>query len=228
MLEVRTEGPGDAPAIVVLCHGFGADEGDLVPLAGSLSTSTSLRFAFPRAPHPFPTGWGPGRAWFPDTEPELASFVTGEFFAHLDQLDPPSLGGAGELLAASARGLRGPAPDRRLLVGGFSQGAMVACEAMLAAGLRADGLICLSGSVIAAARWQALARARPLAGVPVFQAHGDVDPVLPFEAGLRLGETLDLAGGERTFVRFPGGHGIPPEVLDRLSSWLDAVCATGQ
>lgn len=228
MLERRTVGPDDALATVVLCHGFGAAEADLVPLASSLSTATSLRYVFPRAPHAFPVGWGAGRAWFPDTEREFAAFVTGEMFAHLDQLDPPSLADAGAMLATT---LREAEPDRhggrrRLLVGGFSQGAMVVCEAMLAAGLRADGLIVLSGSVIAAVRWRSLAAARPLAGVPAFQAHGDADPVLPFDSGAKLGETLDAAGAERTFVRFAGGHGIPPQVLQRLSSWIDAVCAT--
>lgn len=250
VLEVRTVGPDDAPATIVLCHGFGADEADLVPLAQTLDAATPLRLAFPRAPHAFPPAWGPGRAWFPDTAPEIASFVTGELFAHLDELDPPSLADAGRSLAETVDTLvagdghsgdgERPRPDegeanaddaagsraggRRLFVGGFSQGAMVAAEAMLAAGLRADGLIVLSGALIAAGRWCSLVGSRPLAGVPVFQSHGDADPVLPFESGARLGELLDTAGAPRTFVRFSGGHGIPPEVPERLSSWIDAGC----
>lgn len=225
MLEGRTVGPADARATVVLCHGFGADEHDLIPLTSSLSTATSLRFVFPRAPHAFPSGWGAGRAWFPDSEAELAGFVTGEMFAHLDQVDPPALTDAGTMLASTVRAVEGVGGRQRLLVGGFSQGAMVACEAMLAAGLRADGLIVLSGALIAAARWRSLAAARPLSGVSVFQAHGEADPVLPFESGRLLGETLEFAGAAPTFVRFAGGHGIAPEVLDKLSVWIDAACA---
>lgn len=105
---------------------------------------------------------------------------------------------------------------------------MVACEAVLAAGIRPRGLLVLSGALIARERWQRLARdAAPNipspAGLSVFQSHGTTDPVLPVETGKALGDLLDDAGAIRAWLEFDGGHGIPPGVVDAASAWISKV-----
>lgn len=230
MLECTAVGPQDADLLIVLCHGFGADERDLVPLAEAISTPVPARWLFPRAPWGLPSGWGTGRAWFPRDPGEIAAFATGETFANLAPVDPPALAESGSDLARAvrlcSRGSSRQQSECLTIVGGFSQGSMVACEALLGGGLEADGLVVLSGALIAAERWRAHADrdgSGALAGIPVFHSHGRADPVLPFAAGARLGTLLDEAGAARTFVGFDGGHGIPPHVVERLSAWIATV-----
>ncbi|TVQ27106.1 MAG: phospholipase [Spirochaetaceae bacterium] len=222
MLDFIQAGPDDAPPIaptVVLCHGFGANMHDLAAIAGE-ATAPSYRWIFPQAPAEIP-GYPAGRAWFPRTPGELLQFASGADFHDLAGMDPDGLRASGEelidLLTSVGTDLS------RTVIGGFSQGAMVAIEAVLSAagGELPAGLAVLSGSLIAANRWAGMAPG--IAKVPVFQSHGTVDPVLPFEQATRLREVLIGAGASVDFVEFAGGHGVPPEVVDRLGAFIARV-----
>lgn len=223
MLDAIVRGSESSDVAVVLCHGFGADAADLASLAGGLDPGEHAYYVFPNAPHLLPHGWGAGRAWFPEEPGEIVSFATGELFRKLALLDPPGLEASGAMLAET---VNDAAAGRRLILGGFSQGAMVACEAVLSGGLRPDALLVFSGALIAERRWTDLiaAGSSPFAGLPVIQSHGRLDSVLPFDAGVALGTLLDRGGAERTFFEFNGDHGIPPQLLpavtDRLADLL--------
>jgi phospholipase/carboxylesterase len=56
--------------------------------------------------------------------------------------------------------------------------------------------------------------------LPVFQSHGTRDPLLPFAVAERLRHELDSAGMRVSFTSFDDGHGIPPEVMRDLGTWL--------
>ena len=73
------------------------------------------------------------------------------------------------------------------------------------------------------AQWTELARKR--AGLPVLQAHGTHDPILPYPAALELKRVLDDAGVRVRFHSFPGGHGIDGAALELFGEMLLEVCA---
>jgi phospholipase/carboxylesterase len=108
-----------------------------------------------------------------------------------------------------------------VVLGGFSQGAMVSCDVALRSDFRLAGLVLLSGTLVAASEWAGQMAARK--GMHVFQSHGREDPLLPFSLAERLRDELRGAGLDVQWVPFTGGHGIPPTVLEELGEFLGNV-----
>ena len=132
---------------------------------------------------------------------------------------PPGLGIAaarvGDLLTAIGRSPGGP-----IVLGGFSQGAMVASEVAFRSDTPLAGLVLLSGTVVDEASWRAgYARRR---GLPVFVAHGRRDGVLPFASSDRMRQDLHAAGLAVTWYPFDGSHALPADVVAELNRFLSA------
>jgi phospholipase/carboxylesterase len=108
------------------------------------------------------------------------------------------------------------------VLGGFSQGAMIATDLALRLEEPPAALVVLSGAPVGEAEWEKRAPAR--AGLRVLQTHGRQDPVLPFAFGEAVRDLLHTAGLEVEFLPFDGGHGVPPEALAALATLLSA-CA---
>ncbi len=107
---------------------------------------------------------------------------------------------------------------KKMILGGFSQGAMLAMDVALRSEREIAGLVLLSGTLLAEREWKPLMKAR--AGLRVFQSHGSEDPILPYALAVRLRDELASAGLDVTFEAFRGPHAIPPSVLHALSQWL--------
>ncbi len=134
--------------------------------------------------------------------------------------DPPGLDVArGQVLDMLEQLLEstGTAPHH-LLLGGFSQGGILACDVAFRSEVPLGGLVVLSGAPVAETIWTHTLPARR--SLPVFQSHGTDDPLLPFEAGQRLHQLMKAAGLTVDFAQFRGGHGVPPNVLERLNLFL--------
>ncbi len=216
-------GAGTRTVTVVLLHGFGADADDLAPLADLFDPQREYRWLFPQAPYRV-TLFGPSsRAWFPRTEAEIAAAATGVYFQRLRERDPETLRDAGREVAAFCRELD-LAPEKTVL-GGFSQGAVVALEATLADGFSPfspAALTVLSGALIAERRWrEQLPNA--VAGVPVLQSHGSADEILTLSEATALSELLIEGGARVEFHRFEGGHSIPSELAGPFGRLLQEV-----
>ena len=210
-------GNGAGTVAVVVLHGFGADYGDLVPLASVIDPAGSLDWHFLRAPLQLQyAGTVYGRAWFPDREDEMAQALQGDYFRDLEALDPPGLRSSGRQVREYIQrfGLGG----KELFVGGFSQGAMVAAESVLHDGVTPAGLFLLSGALIAGKRTAEEARSLP--GCRFFQSHGTEDLILPLAAARRLHDVLDDAGWVGQLHTFSGGHSVPEEIVVQLRGWL--------
>jgi phospholipase/carboxylesterase len=215
------EGGGDGP-LCVLLHGFGAPGTDLVPLFRALSVPREVRFAFPAAPLVLdpsaPAEYAP-RAWWLIDMLRLQSQIREEP-AKLARQTPaglePARAAVEGMLDAFERELN--APRERIVLVGFSQGAMLACDVALRSTRPLAGLVLLSCAPISADDWQKLAPAQK--GLRVLQSHGRADPVLPFHGGEWLRDFLQGAGLAVEWVPFSGGHGIPDGVLDRLGAFL--------
>jgi phospholipase/carboxylesterase len=109
----------------------------------------------------------------------------------------------------------------QLVLGGFSQGAMLATDVTLRAERPPAALVILSGSLIARDEWLASMPAR--AGLPVLQSHGRADPVLAYDVAEELRDELVKAGLSVEFQAFNGGHGIPNGVVDSLGRLMGRV-----
>jgi phospholipase/carboxylesterase len=206
----------DASALTVIClHGYGADMRDLAPLAPEIPVERSVRWLFPDGPEVL--DWG-GRAWFPI---DVAAFEEAQRSGKSRDLS----GGEPEGMAESRLELQTfiaelGVPWDRLVLMGFSQGAMMAVDLALRAAQAPAGVAILSGTFVDKKTVAALAPKR--AGLAFFQSHGSVDPILGFQEALKLETALKAAGWKGELRRFEGGHGIPPELLPELGEWLRA------
>ncbi|OIO11728.1 MAG: hypothetical protein AUJ52_01650 [Elusimicrobia bacterium CG1_02_63_36] len=209
-----------AEAVVVCCHGYGADAADLAPLAGQIPTRRTVRWVFPDAPDPLSSApWSGGRQWFPiDEEALLRAQVLGTCRDFAGSR-PPGIDAAAkslrDLIAKTAP------PSGKFLIGGFSQGSMVALEAALLQGPAASGVFILSGNLVDADGTAARAPARK--ATPFFQTHGEQDPMLGFDGAKKLEAALTAAGWNGRLRPFQGGHGIPPEALSALGEFIDSA-----
>jgi phospholipase/carboxylesterase len=206
---------------VVLLHGFGAPGDDLVPL-GQVMDVPGARWVLPAAPLQPPMLAG-GRAWWMlDLEKLERSIASGEPRDLSDEKSPLGMADARAHVLALLQSLfdEGVTPEK-LVLGGFSQGAMLACDVALHLPKPPAALVLLSGAPIALETWTPLLPR--LSGVPVFQSHGRADALLSFAAAEKLSERLRASGARLEWLPFAGGHEIPRQVLAALESFLRRV-----
>ena len=217
------EGGGDGPMIVLL-HGFGAGGDDLVALADWIDAPEGTRWVFPAGPLTLSPLYGDARAWWmidlERLERELAGGRPADRAAEVPEGLAAARGAVLGLLDALAREHR--RRDDAFVLGGFSQGAMLSVDVALH-GARPRGLVLLSGTLVAEAEWRP--RLAALAGLRVFQSHGTKDGLLSFAGAEKLRAFLVEGGAEVGFVPFPGGHEIPPPVLELLEDFLPHALA---
>jgi phospholipase/carboxylesterase len=221
------EGGGDGPMLVLL-HGYGAPGEDLVPLGRQLALPPAVRFAFPAAPLVLEMGLPPersGRAWWPIDMVELQRAVMLGDTESLMSRVPAGLAEARSRVLGLLEALeRDHAVTRnKLVLGGFSQGAMLATDVTLRAETAPAALAILSGSLIAKPEWLPLMKKR--AGLPVLQSHGRTDPVLSYAVAEALRDELVAAGVAVEFVSFNGGHGIPNGAVESLGRLVTRATA---
>ena len=222
-LNARVVGPADAKITAVLLHGFGASGDDLVPLSQYLDAPA--RYVFPEAPIALGGPYGGGRAWFrldlDKMERELRSGTQRDRRAEV----PDGLHEVRAQVAQFMTELQAKLaiPNPALVLGGFSQGAMIALDAALHRDVAPAGLVLMSGTLLAEAEWQPLFA--KLAGVPIELSHGKRDPLLPFAVSELLRDRLTAAGAVVDWQPFDGGHEIPPPVLDAVAELLTKLAA---
>jgi phospholipase/carboxylesterase len=192
--------------MVILIHGRGADMHDLADLAPMLDTSGGCRFVFPNAPKPFEPypGMAMGWTWFEGWPPEHASVVESrrEMLAFIDAITAMY-----------------PTPDDRLVIAGFSQGALMALDSGLRTAKRPAGIVAMSGGLYE----QELVDLAPRAGLPVLIAHGTADDVVPVQYARRARHVLEAAGLDVTFREYPMSHQVAQEEAEDVRAFLEKV-----
>jgi phospholipase/carboxylesterase len=189
-----------APAVVLL-HGMGADEYDLLPLARQLPGNAI--YISVRAPLPFE--WG-GATWHRISEDI--------------QPDPETFRKSFDLLQrflSQAKSTYPIDPDRLYLLG-FSMGAGMAVATVLRDPSSVAGIAALSGylpeDVGIDYDW------KDIAGKPIFIGHGSVDPLVPPDRSHRMSSLLTEAGADVSFHEYPMGHSISEDEFQDLVAWL--------
>ena len=206
--------------VCVMLHGFGAGGDDLVPLADHFRAPPGTRWVFPAAPLELGGLYGDARAWWlidlARLERDLMSGRASDRAAEV----PAGLAEARAAMTAVLDDVRAVlgVPDERVVLGGFSQGAMLSLDVALHAERALAGLVLMSGTLIAEQEWTSRLAARR--GLRVVQSHGQRDALLPFAAAERLRDLMKEAGLDVTWVPFRGQHEIPPPVVAAVGDFL--------
>lgn len=207
---------GPRKGAIILFHGYGADNQDLASLANAVGSPANVAWYFPNGPHTVQIGpHMTGRAWFPLRFAELEA----EGFDFTQSM-PEGMSRAveGALKAVEDLRQKQKLEWNQIVLGGFSQGAMVALEVALRASEQPAGVTLFSGTLV---NEPALTEsANKKRGLRFFQSHGIQDPVLPFALAEKLDTTLNQAGMDGMLFSFRGGHEIPVPVLREWASWL--------
>jgi phospholipase/carboxylesterase len=204
-LEARVrEADGKNPAgALVLLHGRGADENDLYPLLDFFDPDRRLVAATPRAPLALPPG---GWHWYAFRE---VGYPDPETF---DRVFPVAADWLDTFLAD-----RGLSHDR-LVLGGFSQGAVMTYALGLGSGRpRPAAMIALSGFMPTVEGFE-LDLSQPLP--PFAIGHGTLDPVISVEFGRAARDRLVASGADVTFREAPIPHAIDPSFARELPAWI--------
>jgi phospholipase/carboxylesterase len=199
---------GEPEGLLVLHHGRGADEHDLLPLGDVLDPQRRLHVASPRAPLTLP-GW-PGHHWYvvprvgyPDPETFQAAYR--ELASFHDELWERT----------------GVAPERTVL-GGFSMGSVMSYSL----GLGADrpvpaGILAFSGFVPVVDGWEPQLAERE--SVRAFIAHGRNDPIMGVDFARRARQLLEDGGLAVEYHESDAGHQIDAAHVPAAVDWLAAV-----
>ena len=194
---------GDAAGLLVLHHGRGADEQDLLPLADVLDPQRRVHVVAPRAPLRLPGG--PGYHWYlvprvgyPDPDTFHAAYrALADFHDQLWQrfrLDP-----------------------ERTVLGGFSMGSVMSYSLGLGPDRPAPaGILAFSGFIPTVEGW---APQIPRS-TGVFIAHGRTDPIMDVDFARTAKRLLEEAGMDVDYHETDGGHTIDPNTIQPAADWL--------
>ena len=194
---------GEPEGALVLFHGRGADERDLFPLLDALDQERRLVGATPRGPLSLPPG---GAHWYVlggIGTPESVTFDA-SYSAASEWLE--------DFLSQHEVGYD------RLVLGGFSQGGVMAYSLGLGEGRPRPAALAVFSSFIPTVEGFSVDLSPPL--LPVAIGHGTLDPVIGVEWGRRAKELLERAGGDVLYRETPMYHQIDPEFVREVSVWL--------
>jgi phospholipase/carboxylesterase len=208
MVHLTREPAGDPEGALILLHGRAVDERDLYPMLDELDPDRKLFGMTPGAPYTnVPPG---GRHWYvieqvghPDEQTFIDTMET--LCRFLDD----------EL---RARGI----PWDKTVIGGFSQGAAVACAAALGMGRpKAAGLLMLSGFYPMVQGWKLDPRAKR--GMPVYVTHGVYDPIIPIGFGRKARDLLNDGGLHVVFREARVQHSVDFALIPEIRYWVASV-----
>lgn len=216
---IAVDAPDSAPAIVLL-HGYGAHFRDLFPLYQMLRPQSPCAWYFPNGPVKVFTGMPEfGRAWFPLDPERLQMLAAARDYVAVAKMNYAGMDDTTEQLSAFLNTIA--SRHENLIIGGFSQGAMLATNVAMNTDIPLSALTLFSTSIAKQEEWSRAATKRNQ--LPVFQSHGLYDPVLPFTLAETMRELMIKAGWQVAFHEFPGMHEIPPQVLSTYRSFLDRL-----
>ncbi len=209
---LEIEPAGAAGAAVIWMHGLGADAHDFygIPSELGLPADLHVRYVFPNAPR-IPVTINQGlimRAWY-----DVAGFGA------RDQDEAGIRRSAKWIDELIAREVDRGVPAGRVVLVGFSQGGAMALFAGLRYPESLAGVMCLSGYLLLSDALEAEA-SDANRSVPIFQAHGTADPMVPLALGQGAREGLERAGYEVDYREYPMPHAVCREEVRDIGDWL--------
>ncbi len=206
--------------LVIFFHGYGSDATDLVSLANVIKAPSGATWIFPQGTiEVLVDGNNKAQAWF-QTDVKALEKATAEG-RHLDiaNTTPGGMKNAREKIFQLVEELK--VPWSNVILGGFSQGAMLATMTALMCKEMPKGLIILSGALIDQRTW--IDKAKTKVGLKFFQSHGTEDEILSLDGALKLEKVLTDAGLKGRLQSFEGGHEIPQEVISGINRFIASL-----
>lgn len=192
--------------MVVMLHGWGGNESSMWIFSRLIPPGTAI--FTPRAPIELSTG--SGAVWFRHAGSRLHPHPAG-----LQE----SVTRLGHFIASLPRLY--PVDPARLILLGFSQGAMVGNTLTIAQPGTTMALASLAGTVPAGET--ITYRPNTLTNLPVFMANGKKDTLIPLELARQSRNTLEQLGATVTYGEYSVGHKVNNRALDDLQHWLAGV-----
>ena len=209
-----------AKVAVILCHGFGAPGTDLLGISPEVAKQSAqamdeVEYIFPAAPIELDPMFESRAWWMIDVDKIQQLMAKGEF-RELGSSTPAELPTCRQAIIEIIEDakIRHEIDDSKVVLGGFSQGSMLALDVGLNHSKPLGGLILWSSALINQAEWTE--RAGTQESLHIFQSHGTIDPILPFAGAELLREMLKENGHDVEFLRFAGPHTIPEEGYDAV------------
>ncbi len=211
---------------VLWLHGLGADGNDFAPIVpellardGSPRDWPALRFVFPHAPVRAVTinGGARMRAWYDIRDMDLNHRADHDGVAE-------SVIQVNALIARE--GERG-VPAHRVMLIGFSQGGAITLAAGLARSAPLAGLAGLSTYLPMLPALAAAALQPGAVSQPLFMAHGQFDPVVPFAGGQMSAQAMREMGFDVQWHAYPMQHSVCAQEIRDLGDWMGARFAAG-
>jgi phospholipase/carboxylesterase len=207
LVHLVREPSGEPQGALVLLHGRGADERDLVPLLDVLDPDRRLVGLTPGAPLHLPPG---GRHWY--------------VVPRVGYPDPPTFHASYAALTSLLDDwLRERGIDwSQTVIGGFSMGCVMSYATALGPGRPAPaGILAISGFIPTVEGWEP--RLDERGDLPVLISHGSRDPVISVEFARDARERLRSAGLAVEYHEHGGGHQLDPQSLPRMTEWVTGL-----
>lgn len=200
LIKIKQSASNPTAPVLFLLHGLASDERDLIGMAPQLNLD--LEIVSLRAPHM--TGYS-GYSWF-----DIEFLPDGS-----RKIDSEQAVESRNLVTQEIEAYAG----RKIVIAGFSQGAMVAC------GVALDQPNLVSAAWLMSGRWiPAWGRDSYWGHLPFLVQHGREDAVLNIAEGRELAGKLREAGQEVTWREYAMGHQVSIESLRDATSWLRTQC----
>lgn len=211
-IECLTVKGQEAHTAVIFFHGYGANMNDLFPL-WEMWHQEKFSWFFPNGVLTLPMGHYEGRAWFSIDIERLERAIREGTTRDMDQVIPPEFDET--LKQMEQLILEVSQKYSKIIIGGFSQGAMCASHLAMRSHLPLDGLVLLSGNLIAQTQFPQMAK-----GLPFYKAHGTQDPILSLDGAQNLEKKLQSLNFQGKLHVFKGGHEIPMSVINEVKNFL--------
>jgi phospholipase/carboxylesterase len=211
LVHVERLAAGEPRGMLVLLHGRGADEHDLMPLAEALDPARELLAVAPRGPLQLPPG---GAHWYR--------------VMRIGYPDPATFHPTVELAAGwldTVGGEHGIGRERTVLAG-FSQGAVMSWALGLGTGRPTPAAIVALSGFMPTVEGFGLDLDRP--GLRTAIGHGTLDPIIGVEWGREARDRLAAAGHVPLYREYPMPHTIDPAFVAELRGWIGAALSPAE
>ena len=207
-MSVPTGGTTDKLPLVIMMHGRGADAYDLADVAPLLDGPGGYRFIFPNAPRPWEAqpGMTFGFTWFDGWPPRGESFhesrklVLQFIDAVVKQYEPPA---------------------GKLIISGFSQGALMALDVGFRTAQKVAGIVAMSGAIYEDELPDFDARR----DTRVLLVHGTIDEVINVNAARRTRRVLESHNLDPEYHEFVMGHQLNEESIAVVAEFMNRCFA---
>ena len=195
---------GKAPTLIFWFHGYGSNNWSFEPTMKMINMYLDDNFCIIMPNAPIVEG---KRSWYPLPTSDSSGKIVEDY----------------EGLESSKKSISDFISDfkidndKKIIIGGFSQGAALSLSMLFSTDLKIDGCIALSGYMPSAEHYKEV----EIKNTKIFIAHGYSDQAISFDDYKKTYEFLSNKTSNIVSYTNDFGHTITKEVYDKIIKWLD-------